>query len=167
MAPVEHIEQVLQRLVPCALSLRATRGIEDCLDSLAAAADEETPAPECAERPAARRRHCGWRFGLGSAAALAAGVLTALWWWPDPLESGRVAASAEAPQAEELELIREVSRMESAVDEGTLADDDGGMHRVLRYRVVGEAYVRQPRSGDVVRVVEPREEVVLVPVTAF
>lgn len=169
MASVEHVEQVLQRLVPVALSLRATREIEADLDALAARAGPGTAAaPEgSAWRPAAGRRGKAWHFGMGSAAALVAGGLTALWWWPDPLHAFRVERPAAAGEVQDLELIREVNRVESAVDEGTLADESGGMHRILRYRVVGEAYVRQASTGEVVRVVEPREEVVLVPVTAF
>ncbi len=48
-----------------------------------------------------------------------------------------------------------------------LADEDGGMLRVLRYRVVEEEVIRDKRSGMLVRLTEPREETVLIPVSNF
>jgi hypothetical protein len=167
MASVEHVERALERLLPCALSLRATEAIEERLDALAVATEPGLAEPAATiPAPVKPWRRHPWRTGLGSAAALVAGGFAALWFWPQPLEQGRVVDLAPLAPSEDLELIREVDRLESAVDEGTLADEEGGVHRVLRYRVVGEAYVRG-NNGEVVRVVEPRDEVVLVPVTAF
>lgn len=169
MASVEHVEKALERLMPVALSMRATRAIEESIDTLAA--DHPAEAAPLADTPpptgAGGRRGSWIRSGFGAAAAVTAGGLAALWFWPDRLDQWSVAEAPDQAAAENMKLIREVSRVESAVDEGTLADDAGGIHRVLRYRVVGESYVRDGSTGSVVRVVEPREEIVFLPVTAF
>ena len=137
MKSVEHVEKALERLVPAALSAQAGRSLEELLDELAGTA--ESPAPEVSAIPVPMpdRRRRPW-FGLGAAAAVAAGGLVALWAWPNGLEEIRPSSVAITPAAKPLQLIREVSRVESAVDEGTLDDAAGGIHRVLRYRVVGE-----------------------------
>lgn len=168
MASVEHVEKALERLMPAALGAEAARAIEETIETLAAG---RTPLAESQARPAVAARDAGdrrtdFRRGLGAAAAIAAGGIAALWWWPDqPQQVAPLARTAET--APEMELVREVNRVESAIDEGTLADENGGVHRVLRYRVVGESLVRDGSTGSLVKVVEPREEIVLLPVTAF
>jgi hypothetical protein len=162
MRPVERVEKSLERLIPVALSLRATEDIERMLDELAAG------GKVAALPPVARLRLKRWHRGFGIAAALVAGILVSLWAWPERLTSERLAGKVRAGRAaDSFELLREENRVESAVDEGITDDDGGGVHRLLRYRVVGESVVRNEATGAVVRVVEPREEVLLVPITAF
>ena len=66
-----------------------------------------------------------------------------------------------------IELLKQTNLVGETEDAGMLADTDGGMLRVLRYQVIEEEFLRDKRSGMTVRVTEPREETVLIPVTSF
>ena len=64
-------------------------------------------------------------------------------------------------------LIRQTERVEDAAPEGWLSETDGVAHRAWRVRVIDEDRVRDVETGYEVTVSRPREEVILMPVTAF
>jgi hypothetical protein len=52
-------------------------------------------------------------------------------------------------------------------DEGWVADPDGSAMQAVRLRMVSEDVVRDEETGYTVTVSEPREEVLLMPVSDF
>ena len=61
----------------------------------------------------------------------------------------------------------ESDRIESMTDEGWQEDADGTAMRALRLSVVEENSLRDEETGIVMQVSEPREEILLMPVSAF
>ena len=61
----------------------------------------------------------------------------------------------------------ESDRIESMTDEGWQEDSDGSAMRAMRLRVVEENSVLDEETGIVMQVSEPREEILLMPVSAF
>jgi hypothetical protein len=164
MKPAEEIERSLQQLAPAPLSRRATDAIESMLDELA-------PGEDVAGRPGSAPG--GWRrpaLWAGLAAAVVLGGLSApmLLRPAEPAGGGPVGEAAGEPApAHSLEWVGRTDHVEGREDGGLLADENGGMHRLLRYRVVEERVVRDGRSGALMRVTGSREETVLVPVSTF
>ncbi len=76
-----------------------------------------------------------------------------------------IAASDDADG--DLEWVGSSDHVGEPEDAGFLADEDGGVHRLLRCRVVEEEVIRDGRSGTLMRVTGPREELMLVPVSTF
>ncbi|MCF7675699.1 MAG: hypothetical protein K9M97_10165, partial [Akkermansiaceae bacterium] len=66
-----------------------------------------------------------------------------------------------------LVLISESSRVEDISDEGWLASPEGGAAQAVRCRVVEASTFRDEETGIEVVVAEPREEVLLMPVSVF
>jgi len=169
MQTPDPIEAALARLMPTAMSVSGQRSIEDMLDGLAA------------ELPAAASRSASivpWYrrplTGLAAAAAIA-GILAvpALLTGGKPAaraphyaQSGIVGASTESP-ADDLQLLSEADRIESMSDEGWVANPDGSAMQAVRVRSLGVNTFKDRRTGSTIRVSEPREETVLMPVSSF
>jgi hypothetical protein len=89
--------------------------------------------------------------------------------WPSPApvppSTGPLAGEDAAESG--IELIRQTERVEDAEPEGWLSETDGVAHRAWRVRVIDEDRVRDVETGYEVTVSRPREEVILMPVTAF
>ncbi len=152
---IDAIEAALARLMPPALSEDCQFEIEAMLDELA--------GPEIGEvvkmpQHSARR----WITGSGIAAA-AAGLLAIVPFLKTaPIQTTAI-ASAE-PSG--LVLVGESDRVESMTDEGWRDSDGSAMHAV-RLNVVAENSLRDEETGIVMQVSEPREELLLTPITAF
>ena len=154
------IESALARLMPPALSEVGQRSIEAMLDELAAT----TPQ---ASTPLTHRPWWDRRFTLpvGIAAALAA--LLAL---VPRNPTGALPLAINWPASEiatGLVLVSESDRIEAMSDEGWVADPDGGAMQAVRVRVVEANTLRDEETGIVVQVSDPREEMILTPVTVF
>ena len=155
--PIAAVERQLGRLVPVPLSHRAARDLDELIDTLAASRNPRL------------RTTTPWRaLALTSAAAVVVGALSG-WLAMAARPPARPATDARrpVPAAPGIELVGLTNRLGEAEDGGILADDDGTVHQVLLYHGVEEQLVRDARSGVTVRVTEPREEMVLVPVSSF
>jgi len=64
-------------------------------------------------------------------------------------------------------LISGSDRVESMTDEGWQESQDGSAMRALRLNAVEERSVRDQESGIVVKISEPREEILLIPISSF
>lgn len=162
MQTPDPIEAVLARLMPPAMSEEGQRSIEAMLDALAAEA-----APEAASG--------GWRRWMWAGAA-AAGVTLAVGLWAGASEDvGRVlpvveAAFADAAGEEEggsLRLLQSTDRIEAVADAGWMGDPDGVAMSAVRIRVVEAETFEDEETGIVVQVSDPRDEVILTPVSVF
>lgn len=161
MQTPDPIEAALARLMPTAMSVSGQRSIEDMLDALAA----DLPAAKVVpwyRRPA---------IGLSAAAAIA-GILAI----PALLQTGAPARGlsprfAQAEKTEDaapaLQLLSEADRIESMSDEGWVSNPDGSVRQAVRVRTVGENTFKDRETGYTVRVSEPRDETVLMPVSSF
>lgn len=156
MRSPEEIEAGLQRLMPRGLSLAAQESIEDAIDELAQD-DRDIPHPH--------RRS----WGL-AAVAIAMLGMTGIWW--NGQRQGAMPALAAIEKtssgtAEDGSWLREREKLEGTHANEELVELDGTAHQAIRYDVVEERDWRDRRTGLVVKVREPREELVLVPVSSF
>lgn len=162
MKPAEQIEESLKRLAPAALSERASESIGSMIDSLATADADE--ADEQIESITPRR---GWHRPVawsGIAAAVVLGLVFA--WSQRPQDPGPVAQS-DGMAVPGFEWVGRTDHVGELEDGGLLADESGRVHRVVRYQVIEEEVIRDGRSGAMMRVTGPRDELMLVPVSTF
>jgi len=151
METADSVEKALERLMPRGMSERATGALESMIDELAG----EAPA-----RP-------DWaRIGIWSTGAVAA-VLAVFFGLhgraPAPARSGGLAL--ERPQVELVAVVEGVVAVDPV--EQLVASADGGLHREWHMQVVTEERFHDEETGHEIRVVHPRDEVLMVPVTSF
>lgn len=153
----DPIETILARLMPPGLSESGQREIEAMLDELAGQTVEAVTV-----KPARN----SWTRRVVAGGIAAAGVAAAMIFpWVSP--PSPVAAGPEAEAPAEFVLVGESDRIESTTDEGWLEDSDGSAMRALRLDVVAENSILDEETGIVMQVSEPREEILLMPVSAF
>jgi hypothetical protein len=158
MESPDEMEKALSRLMPVALSEGGRRSLDELIDSLAAG-EEQVPLPRVAGFP------WGWAGGLGAAAAA---VVMALGFpATGPVVPPGVAPAAPSAGDGGIVWIARSERVEAAVPEDWMSESDGVAHRAWRVRVVDEERLHDLETGYEVLVSRPREQVVLMPVTAF
>ncbi len=156
MQAPDPVETILARLMPPAFSQDGQFEIEEMIDELAG------PEPENVVGISSGRWQVRALIGGGIAAAI--GALIAVL----PLDpASRVAAVVPVPAASGLLLLSESDRIESMTDEGWQEDFNGLAMRAIRLNAVEENSVLDEESGMVVQISENREEVLLVPISAF
>jgi hypothetical protein len=156
----DPIETVLARLMPPALSETGQHKIESMLDALAGNPAQAVPAKP--SRLAWNRRIlAGGIAAAGAAAALIFPLATP----PSPTSWAVIAPASTTPAG--MILMGESDRIESMTDEGWQEDSDGSTMRAMRLNVVGENSLLDEETGIVMQVSEPREELLLMPVSTF
>ena len=161
MPTPESIEAALARLMPPALSQAGRDAIESMLDELAAVA------------PLRRRNPWPSRLAALTGAAAAVAATAAGVWALKPAELAPVLASAPlagqpaAAAAPGMILISQTESVEDLYDDGMLATPDGDAVQAVRSRVVGASRFLDEETGIEVTVSQPREELVLIPVSHF
>jgi hypothetical protein len=153
MREIDPIEAALARLMPVALSDSGERAIHETLDELAA----DLPV----NRGQTQR---GWRIGLGIAAAAIVGAFVV---WPSLQAPAPAVAVLEEEITSPVEWVSNSDRIESLQDEGRISGTDGDALQAVSLRVVAENTLRDRETGYTLRISEPREELVLMPVTSF
>ncbi len=152
----DPVETILARLMPPALSEESQRDIEAMLDELAGPVVAISPAPAAISWT---RR---WAIGGIAAAGVAAAMI-----FPMKPAAHPVASAVDQEMPAEFQLVSESDRIESTSDEGWLEDSDGSAMQALRLNVVEENNILDEETGIVMTVSEPREEILLMPVSAF
>lgn len=152
MQAPDPIETILARLMPPALSQEGQFEIEAMIDELA--------GPEAGNVVRGTTR---WIIGAGIAAAVAA-LFAVI---PVIRTDSRVAVNSPRESGPGLVLVSESNRIESMTDEGWREDSDGSAMHALRLNVVAENRMRDEETGMVVQISEPREEMLLMPISAF
>ena len=156
MQAPDPIETILARLMPPALSQDAQFEMDAMIDELA--------GPEAENVVGISSGRWLVRAVIGGGIAAAVGAMFAIF----SLSSGsRVAAVLPMPAASGLVLISESDRIESMTDEGWQENPDGLAMRAVRLNAVEENNVRDEESGMVVLISEAREEILLMPISAF
>lgn len=155
MQAPDPIEAALARLMPAAMSASGQSSIEDLLDDLAA--ESKVVKFRSFTRPA---------VGFGIAAAIAALVTL-----PGFLKTGVEIVSSPQVRADVaslgVSLVEKSERVESISDDGWVADPDGSAMQSVRLRTISEDTVRDEETGYTVQVSEPRDEILLMPVSDF
>jgi hypothetical protein len=153
----DPVETILARLMPPGLSEQGQRDIEAMLDGLAG---------PVLELPTAKPSPSHWRRWTVIGGIAAAGVAAAMIF---PLASSPIPVAAAATQEvlPGFVLVGESDRIESTIDEGWFEDSDGSAMRTLRLSVIEENTIQDEETGIIMQVSEPREEILLMPVSAF
>lgn len=152
----DSVETILARLMPPALSADAQCEIEAMLDELAGPAANVVPMKPWFRRPLAA--------GI-AAAGIAAAVLLPVAIYQSPVSAPVAVSNAEAPSG--FVLVGESDSIESMTEEGWQEDADGSAMRTLRLSVVEENQLLDEETGIVMMVSEPREELLLMPISTF
>lgn len=156
--PEHPVEAILARLMPSALSDGAVRDMEAMFDELAG-----TPAEEIVEmKPQTRPWPLKWIAGGIAAAGVAAALV-----FPAKPAASPVAAQSPGAAPAELVLVGGSERIESTEDEGWVENSDGSAMQALRLSVVEENRFVDRETGIEMMISEPREELLLMPVSAF
>lgn len=171
MQKPDSIEDILARLMPPALSVEGQKSIEAIIDDLARDTGNSLESVSLAPGPDSvlpETRAPWFRRALagGIAAAVAGLVALAIPMGQRP-DQAHVATTAMQESPPEFVLVSESDRIESSTDEGWVEDSDGTAMRALRLNVVEENSIRDEETGIVMQVSEPREEILLMPISAF
>ena len=161
MGRYDEVEAALERLIPPAISETAQREMDALIDDLAG--DAQTAGIMTSEDCGRGLGKYSWT-GVGVAAALVLGVWLAVEISPKQSEA-ETSASAKPPVG--VVLVGESDRVESMADEGWSEHYDGATMRTMRLNVVEENSFLDEKTGIVMQVLEPREEILYMPVTTF
>lgn len=150
MQAPDPIETIMARLMPPALSEECQFEIETLIDDLA--------GPENVVG-------ISWltRCVIGGGIAAAIGALCAV--IPMIHDAPQPHVAVTSPSG--FSLVSESDRIESVTDEGWQESADGSAMHAVRLSAVEEDNVRDEESGMVVQITEPREEILLMPISAF
>ncbi len=153
--PIEEMEAVMARLMPPALSQNGQQDLELMIDDLA--------GPEAENVVQISKTSWVGRIALGGGIAAALGALIAIF----PITDSAITplVSQESPAG--WVLVSESDRVESMTDEGWKEDANGAAIHAVRLNLVGENQMRDEESGLVVQISEPREEILLMPISSF
>jgi hypothetical protein len=148
----EKIEQALgSRLIPRGFRDAGRESVHAMLDELAA----ESPQP-------GRRI----RQGLAWSAAAAVLALACLAWWPTG-ETAAPLADAVRP-VDDVQLLSEsVGVVAAEQDADWHTDAEGNFMQTWHLQVIDEQLFHDGETGHEVRVIHPRNEVVLLPISTF
>jgi hypothetical protein len=155
----DPIETILARLMPPALSQNCQEEIEAMIGELAG------PEPEKVVEISSGRWLVRCLIGGGIAAAI--GAVFAIFPVMQESRDSRVAMSLPQESTSGFVLVSESDRIESMIDEGWREGADGSAMHAMRLSAVEENSVLDEESGMVVKISEPREEILLMPVSAF
>jgi hypothetical protein len=155
MQAPDPIETILARLMPTALSQDSQYEIEAMIDDLAG------PEAENVVRISSGRWQVRSLVGGGIAAAVAVGFAIF------PMLDGPAEPQVATISPAGFVLVSESDRIQSMTDEGWQEEPDGSTMHALRFNAIEENNVRDEESGMVVQISEPREEILLMPISAF
>lgn len=150
----DAVEEILGRLMPPALSRACEEEIGAMLGELAGESAGPAPHP-------VRSTFRWWLGGVAAAGAAAAIALTA------HFAADAHEQLAGRPPVAAMVLVSESGRVQSMLDEGLQDIGDGSAMQATRVNVVEESKLLDEETGIVVQISEPREEVLLMPVSAF
>lgn len=156
MPALDPIEATLARLMPPALSQNFQHELEEMIDGLAG----QEPQAFLATTP----RPTHWIIGSGIAATVAG--LLAIY----PLIQATLDRQVSAQPEETLSglvLVSESDRIQSMTDEGWQENSQGHAMHALRLNVVEENSVMDEETGMIVLISQPREELLLMPISSF
>lgn len=161
MKQPESIEDMLSRLMPVAISEAGQHSLDAMLDELAG--EEVIDMPVTVKSRGVRRL---WAYTLPPVGIAAAAAFA--FFMPQSSSTRKEITSSQPKlEAPGIFLLGEMDRIETLTDEGWLADPHGAAMQAVRVKVVEEDTYRDEQTGIIFQISEPREELILTPVTAF
>jgi hypothetical protein len=151
----DSIESILGRLMPQALG-------ESCQFELESVFDEENKS-EIIPRVNSTHSPLGWKILLTGIAATITGLLVHGFLLRAPV---RFTTPNVKPNVPGVVLVGESDRVQSMKDEGW-CDNDGAAMRAVRLNVVAGNRLRDEETGILIQISEPREELLLTPISNF
>jgi hypothetical protein len=155
----EQIEAILGKLVPTALSVEATESIGTMLDGLSPSAAATQPRPARAVGGSRKR----FLLPFSAAAALCLAALS----WDRRDGNGTLPPGVVSAPAEGFRLVAHSGRIDAVDDIGWSTDETGSALHTVRLSVVEEAELLDAETGMLMTLRQPREEILLTPVTSF
>jgi|GEM_PF-930854 len=155
----DAVEAALARLMPPALSEDCQLEIEEMIDELAGS-EPETVVPISSGNWIARSL-------IGGGIAAAIGALCAVFPIIRGTSDSRMVQASPADSGQGFVFVSESDRIESVTDDGWREDSEGAAMHSLRLKAVQENNVRDEQTGMVVRISEPREEILMMPMSDF
>ncbi len=154
MQAPDPIETIMARLMPPALSQECQLEIETMIDDLAGSEDVV---------------RISWltRCVIGGGIAAAIGALCAVFPMIRGSADSQLALTSPAVSPSGLVFVSESERLESFADEGWREDSEGSAMHTVRFNAVQENNVRDKETGMLVRISEPREEILMMPISEF
>lgn len=159
MQAPDPIETILARLMPPAMSQTAQEDMDAMIDDLAGGTVQNVISPPS--------NHWFLRSLIGGGIAAAIGAVIALFPLTPDKPNPRIALTPPAYPASGLVLISGSDRVESMADEGWQESVDGSVMHTLRVKAMEESSVRDEETGIIVKILEPREELLLIPISSF
>ena len=159
MQAPDPVETILARLMPQALSQDGQYELEAMIDDLAG------PEAENVVELSPVNWTARWILGGGIAAAI--GALCAVFPLHETNNPSELATRHSEGSPSGLVLLSASDRIESMIDEGWKEDANGAAIHAIRLNVVGENQLRDEETGMLVRISEPREEMLLMPISSF
>ena len=159
MQAPDPVETILARLMPQALSQDGQFEMEAMIDDLAG------PEADNVVRLSPVNWTARWIIGGGIAAAI--GALCAVFPLHETNNLSHAATRIPESSPSGLVLLSASDRIESMIDEGWKEDANGAAIHAVRLNVVGENQLRDEETGMLVRISEPREEMLLMPISSF
>lgn len=163
MQAPDPVEAILARLMPPGLSSTGHGAVEAMIDELAGVQAAHA-AQAIAPPPRPTRRRAWWISGIAAAGVAAALV------FPLQVERRTLArdgSQAPLPMSADFVLVGGSGRIESMTEDGWHEDADGLTMQAMRLSVVEEENLIDEETGILMTVSEPREEILLMPVSAF
>ena len=163
METPEQIEAKLrQKLMPRGFSESGALAMDELIDSLAGECVDDGADLEVSGRV------WDWKRGAKAAAILLGAGVLAWWSLPESRLADEVALTPISSEIPEVALISESQGVLSATeDEHLHSDESGRLMRGWHLEVLNEERFEDLSTGLVVTVIQPREELVLFPVTSF
>ncbi len=155
MQAPDPVEAIMARLMPVAISQDGQIELEAMIDDLAPEADKVVEISS---------KNWAIRLIAGGGIAAALGGLCAIY----PFQESPVATgSAQEVSGPEQVLVSTSDRVESMIDEGLREDSYGAALHAVRLNIVAENEILDVKSKMLIKVVEPREEKLLIPVSSL
>ena len=150
MQAPDPIETIMARLMPPALSEDCQAGLDGMIDELAGPSNIIG---------------ISWlsRCLIGGGIAAGIGALFAVFPMIQKGAPSPVAVTSPAG----FSIVSESERIESVTDEGWREDSEGSAMHTVRFKSVQENNVRDQETGMLVQISEPREEMLMMPVSEF
>ncbi|MBT8045071.1 MAG: hypothetical protein KJO79_08980 [Verrucomicrobiae bacterium] len=161
-------EKLLRKLVPNDLSQEAKDRLECTVDDLVGASFESARGDATAGSKSSNSLRWAWKVAA-AITLLAALAVTRQAILSDSAQLPQLAVSEVTPQTgPDFVVLKSTHQIDAKENDGLIIPNDGGTpHYRFRYRVTDEEQVRDPKTGTIITLRQPRQEVHTIPVTQF
>lgn len=161
MEPFNSIEEKLAQLVPPALSDEGQRKLEDLIDDLSGA--HEDPA-----QTNARTLPQGLVWVTVAAVLLLSASIVLVQSTFSPEEKTTITPLNDHGGIQEMVVLTSTKLIDGRENDGLIVPSDGtAPHYRYRYHVIDEEQVKDPDSGIIITLRQPRQEILTIPITQF